>query len=187
MKSAAALFLITLFLFNLIGYRLLVSYMQQKANAQLEVTLDKHIYNDAQLTELKVPLHLPYQADWSSYERCTGEIEIQGVLYKYVKRKICNDTLYVMCIQNTTKMHLETAKNDFFKSVNDLNQDSKSKKTDNSKSYKIMVSEYDEYSYIINAKKYVSACGNNWLNDISKKLVSSPHASPEQPPEALLA
>lgn len=161
--------------------------MQQKANVQLEATLDNHFYNDSQLTELKVPLHLPYQADRSSYERCTGEIEIQGVLYKYVKRKICNDTLYVMCIQNTTKMNLETAKNDFFKSVNDLNQDSKQKKSDSSKSYKNMLGEYDEYLCFYYPKNLVGSCGNNHINNVSKKLISSPHTSPEQPPEMLLA
>ena len=120
MKKATALFFITLFLFNLFGYRLLVEYMQHKASDQLEAKLDKNLYDESQLIELKVPINLPYQTNWSAYQRFDGEIEIDGIMYKYVKRKVANDTLYVMCIPNTKKMRLETAKNDFFKLSNDF-------------------------------------------------------------------
>ncbi|HEX7457204.1 MAG TPA: hypothetical protein VF301_02115, partial [Ginsengibacter sp.] len=104
MKKVAALFFIALFLFNLFGYRLVVQYMQQKVSNQLEASLDKNLYSDAQLIELKVPMNLPYQTNWSAYQRYDGEIEVDGIMYKYVKRKVANDTLYLMCIPNTKKM-----------------------------------------------------------------------------------
>ena len=94
--------------------------MQHKASDQLEVRLDKSLYDESQLIELKVPMNLPYQTNWSAYQRFDGEIEVDGIMYKYVKRKVANDTLYLMCIPNTKKMRLETAKNDFFKLSNDL-------------------------------------------------------------------
>ena len=187
LKKVAALFFITLFLFNLFGYRLVVQYMQQKASAQLEARLDKNLYNDSQLIELKVPMHLPYQTNWSAYQRFDGEIEVDGITYKYVKRKVADDTLYLMCIPNTKKMNLETAKNDFFKLTNDLTQNNNSKKSDNSKniSFKTLQGEYDEYTFALNSFDLFSDNMNSWPCLNSEKLISSPHVSPEQPPDII--
>ena len=187
LKKVAALFFITLFLFNLFGYRLVVQYMQQKASAQLEARLDKNLYNQSQLIELKVPMHLPYQTNWSAYQRFDGEIEVDGITYKYVKRKVADDTLYLMCIPNTKKMNLETAKNDFFKLTNDLTQNNNSKKSDNSKniSFKTLQGEYDEYTFALNSFDLFSDNMNSWPCLNSEKLISSPHVSPEQPPDII--
>jgi len=185
LKKITALFFITLFLFNLFGYRLVVEYMQQKVNAQLEARLDNSLYNDSQLIELKVPIHLPYQTNWAAYQRFDGEIEIGGMLYKYVKRKVANDTLYLMCIPNTKKMHLETAKNDFFKISNDLMQNDNSKKSDNSKTitFKNLQGEYGEYSFMLNTIISGENARNFLPSGNSRNLLSSPHISPEQPPD----
>src|SRR5580765_5608836 len=109
-------------LFNFVGYRFVVNYMQQKSDAQLEARLDKDQYEESQLVELKIPLNLPYQTSWSAYVRYDGEIQLDGISYKYVSRKLSNDTLYIKCIPNTKKMHLETAKDNFFKNNNDIAQ-----------------------------------------------------------------
>ncbi|MEP6928105.1 MAG: hypothetical protein ABI834_10735 [Ginsengibacter sp.] len=186
MKKLTALFFLILFLFNLFGYRLVVEYMQQKVNDQLETRLDNNSYDESQLIELKVPIHLPYQTSWASYQRYNGEIEINGILYKYVKRKVANDTLFLMCIANTKKMHLETAKDDFFKITNDLMQNNNSKKSDNSKSaFKNLQSEYDQYSFILKTFSAIKSPRNCWLPLSSKNLLSYPHISPEQPPDLL--
>jgi hypothetical protein len=71
---------------------------------------------------LKIAVNVPYQTSRNAYERYDGEIKVDGAIYKYVKRKIVNDTLYVLCYPNAQKMHLETAKNSFFKLTNDLQQ-----------------------------------------------------------------
>jgi hypothetical protein len=186
-KKVAALFFIALFLFNLFGYRLVVQYMQQKVSNQLEASLDKNLYSDAQLIELKVPMNLPYQTNWSAYQRYDGEIEVDGIMYKYVKRKVANDTLYLMCIPNTKKMSLETAKNDFFKLSNDLMQNNNSKKSDNSKtiSFKSLQGEYDQYSFSLHTINPYDNNMNSWPALNSENLISSPHTSPEQPPDVL--
>jgi hypothetical protein len=161
--------------------------MQQKLNDQLEVRLDNNAYDESQLVELKIPMHLPYQTSRSSYQRYNGEIEINGMLYKYVKRKVCNDTLFLMCIANTKKMHLETAKDDFFKISNDLMQNTSSKKSDNSKSvFKNLQGEYDRYSFALTISP-VCCQQNCWLPISSQNLLSAPHISPEQPPDLLAA
>jgi hypothetical protein len=162
--------------------------MQQKLNDQLEVRLDNNAYDESHLIELKIPIHLPYLTTWSSYQRYNGEIEINGILYKYVKRKVANDTLFLMCIANTKKMHLETAKDDFFKISNDLMQNNNSKKSDNSKSaFKNLQGEYDRYSFVLNTISPVDGPQHCWLPVQSQNLPSSPHISPEQPPDLLYA
>lgn len=160
--------------------------MQQKVSDQLEVRLDKSLYDESQLIELKVPMNLPYQTNWSAYQRFDGEIEVGGIMYKYVKRKVANDTLYLKCIPNTKKMNLETAKNDFFKLSNDL-QNNDSKKSDNSKtiSFKSLQGEYDEYSFALNTLNTSDDNMTFWPPTDSKNLISSPRISPEQPPDLL--
>lgn len=161
--------------------------MQAKVSHQLEARLDKNLYTDSQLIELKLPMHLPYQTNWSAYQRCDGEIDIDGTLYKYVKRKVADDTLYLMCIPNTKKMNLETAKNDFFKLSNDLVQNNNSKKSDNSKtiSFKSLQGDYDEYSFHLNTLLIIEDARASWYVKESKNLLSIPHTSPEQPPDVL--
>jgi len=184
LKKITALFIIILFLFNLFGYRIVVDYMQQKADAQLEASLDNNAYDDSQLIELKVPINVPYQTNWSAFQRFDGEVEVNGVLYKYVKRKVVNDTLYVMCIPNTKKMHLQSAKDDFFKISNDLLQNN-SKKSDNSKSNlaKIQLTDYIQYLSSINRISFTNN-QNCWPPVRFQKTLSSPNVSPEQPPDS---
>ena len=185
MKKITALFFIALFLFNLFGYRFLVEYLQNKSNTQLESQLDNNLYQESQLIELKVPLHLPYQNTWSDFQRYDGEIELEGISYKYVKRKVANDTLYLMCIQNPQKMHLETAKNEIFMITSDLAQNNNSKKSGNSKeiSFNNLNGEYDDYPFVLNTLALCENFRNFWPVLNSRNLLSSPHISPEQPPD----
>ncbi len=114
--------LLTIHLFNIGGYRFVFDELETRASFQLVEKLDNKEYNDAELIEMKVPLPMPYQTNWASFERYDGEIEIQGVHYNYVKRKVLNDTLILMCIPNHGKMKLNSAKEQFFSLVNDVSQ-----------------------------------------------------------------
>ncbi|MBY0479973.1 MAG: hypothetical protein K2Q21_01360 [Chitinophagaceae bacterium] len=187
MKKITALFLIVSFLFNLFGYRLVIEYLQYKANTQLEASLDKNLYEDSQLIELKVPLEIPYQSNWSTYQRYDGEIEIGGRLFKYVERKVANDTLYLKCIVNDKKMHLETIKNNYFKATSDIVQNGDAKKTGNSKdlTLKNLQGEYENFSFVLNTIAPHKNAGNCWSILVVKNLFSSPRISPEQPPDFL--
>ena len=158
--------------------------MQQKTSEQLEARLDNNSYDDSQLIVLKIPIHLPYQNNWLAFERYNGEIELNGTMYKYVKRKLANDTLYLMCIPNSKKMILETAKNDFFKISNDLIQKNSSKKSDNSTSvFKNLQPVYNESSFGLNIISPFAFHQNFWLPLKFQNLISYPHISPEQPPD----
>lgn len=122
MRIAATILLLTIHLFNIGGYRFLFDELENRASYQLVEQLDNQEYNDDDLLEMKVPLPMPYQTNWSSFERFDGEIEIGGIHYNYVKRKVVNDTLILMCIPNHGKMKLNSAKEQFFSLVNDISQ-----------------------------------------------------------------
>jgi hypothetical protein len=113
--------LLALLLFNWFGYRLLSSFMEEKANRQLETALDNNEYDEAQLISIKIPVtYLPYYNNSPSFERIDGQVEIEGTEYKYVKRRIFNDSLELLCIPNAAMMKLKKVKNEFFQFVNDL-------------------------------------------------------------------
>ncbi|MEO8569759.1 MAG: hypothetical protein ABI419_11495 [Ginsengibacter sp.] len=188
MKKLTAILLLAILIFNWIGYRFVVDYLQHKADVQLEARLDKSQYDESQLIELKVRIHLPYQTSWAQYERYDGEISINGTLYKYVERKVSDDTLYLKCLPNTQRMHLETAKDDYFKNTNDLAQNNNSQKSGNSKTtvFKNLIGDFDEPRPFYSASIILSP---SYLLGayVEQNLPSSPHTSPEQPPDLFIA
>ena len=115
--------LLGLLLFNWCGYRWVINIMQERADTALEARLDKNDYDESALTEIRIPVSMPYQTDWANFERFDGEIEINGVNYKYVKRKIAHGELVLKCIPNREKQQLESAKSDFLRIINDTSQD----------------------------------------------------------------
>ena len=119
MKKTAAIFFLLIFLFNLYGYRLLIDCIQTKKEAVLLTQLDNEIYTETDLLLIKTPIALPYYTNSATYDRVNGTIEIDGTEYKYVKRRIFNDSLELLCLPNTAKQHLQTVAVNFFKLTNE--------------------------------------------------------------------
>jgi hypothetical protein len=142
MKRAAAILLLFIFLFNWFGYRLLSDYLQHRADTQLESQLDQHQYNEASLIEIRIPLNMPYQNVSSDFERYDGEIEFNGIHYKYVKRKVTNGELVLLCLPNENRMRLMNARDEFFKLVNDLKNPSQEKNSTPANAIPNPVTEY---------------------------------------------
>ena len=123
MKRIAAILLMGILFFNWYGYKLLSFYLEGKANRQLEARLDEARYDESQLISIKVPSsHLSYYNSSTQFERVDGQIEVGGVQYKYVKRRLYNDSLEMLCIPNYAAMTIQTARNQFFQLVNDIQQ-----------------------------------------------------------------
>lgn len=89
--------------------------------------LDKDLYDESALIEIKVPLHTPYIPDRNTYERYDGQFEVNGVTYNYVKRKISADTLYMLCLPNKQSTRLLAVKKEYGKQVIDLPSQKKEK------------------------------------------------------------
>jgi len=108
-------------------------YWQQRADTRLEARLDRNEYDESQLLSVKVPVTHPgyslsYYDGSNGFQRVSGQIDIGGVRYQYVKRRIYKDSLELLCIPNETAIKLRQVKNDFFRQVNDLQQQNQGKK-----------------------------------------------------------
>jgi len=158
--------------------------MQQKADKQLETSLDNGSYNEEDLITIKIPLSNPYQLNHPDFERVDGEINVKGVIYKYVKRKISDGELVLRCLPDKNKMRLQNAKNDFFKVTNGLAQHSSKDTPSKNAGFKMMDNDYvqsrSEYAYVPFLIQYshTGSC-------TAPALLSAPHISPEQPPDTV--
>jgi hypothetical protein len=145
MRKLAAIALLSLFTFNIIGYQLLYDYMATQSDSLLEVALDENKYDDSQLISIKQPTNLPYYTNSKIFNRVDGEIEIDGTTYKFVKCRIYNDSLEMLCIPHLAKMKIQQSKQDYAKVANDFQQDNSKKKSgSDNKSFQKQLSEYEE-------------------------------------------
>jgi hypothetical protein len=185
-RKIAAILLICLLLFNWYGYRFVTNYLQQKADRQLENRIDLNDYDESQLIEIRVALDMPYQNNQSNFERHYGEIEINGRIYTYVKRKIEDGYLVLKCIPNTTKQDIKTADNILFNANNGLDQEHSGSKNNSpiNNVTKSIFTDYDDYSFDINLTSFSSSqrqlklLGTTLFNSITLPVS-------EQPPENL--
>ena len=115
--------MLVLLLFNWFGYRLVSSVLEEHADHQLEMAVTNNNYDESQLVSVRIPVS--YLLNYSiskTFERVDGRIEIQGTEYRYVKRRIQNDSLELLCIPNPALMNVKAARNEMFRFVNDLYQ-----------------------------------------------------------------
>ena len=109
----------------MVGYRAWFYYAEQKADAAMESRLDKEQYEENELVSLTVPLYNPYQTEQTSFERVNGEISFEGKTYKFVKRRISDGNLVLLCIPDVRKMVLKKAKSEYGNAMNNLTANSK--------------------------------------------------------------
>ncbi|MES1226387.1 MAG: hypothetical protein ABUT20_63515 [Bacteroidota bacterium] len=140
MKKTAAILLMSVFIFNIIGYKWVFTYIEDKATSRLEQKIDAGQYNEDQLLEIKIPIKVPYYTS-TKYETYYGETQYNGEHYRYVKRKVSGDTLYLLCLPHTAKDEIAAAQKDFIKSVNDV-QNNTPQKQGQPSLVKMMLSEY---------------------------------------------
>ena len=163
---------------------MLLQYWEAKGNTKLELKLDQQKYDEKDLVEVRIPINLPYHNNWSDFERYDGEIDIDGVHYKYVKRKIFNDSLVLLCIPNEIKTKLSTARDEFFSLVNDLQTDASNAK-----------SSHPSSSFQFSPGDYIGQQSEDWsITTVSNlhphcsvisasPLLSTSVSSPWQPPD----
>jgi hypothetical protein len=187
LRKLASILLIIILLFNLGGYRIVISLLQHKADLKLEARIDNSEYQESQLIEIRVALNVPYQERYTEFERHYGKIEIDGKSYTYVKSKIEGDVLVLKCIPNESKQQLQSINNDWVKTTSgiDIDHASPGKSTQhNSNVAKNFWSEYDDQDSflrmdsgnIITKKLSVTATLH-----IPEVALNTPH----QPPESL--
>jgi hypothetical protein len=130
-KRIAAILLLGLLLFNWVGYQLYTFILQDRADKTMIADLDENKYSDADLISIKVPArHLSSYVNSKEFQRVDGKIEIAGVQYNYVKLRYIDGNLELLCIPNKASNRIQSARDDFFKLVNDLQHPGQSKKAE---------------------------------------------------------
>lgn len=112
--------MLIILLFNSIGYRIVSYILENRADYLLQAKIDAEQIDESQLIEIRIPIKLPYHTEWKEFERYSGEVEVNGTYYKYVKRKVVVDSLILLCIPNNTKLAFESSRDRFFQLINDL-------------------------------------------------------------------
>jgi hypothetical protein len=125
LRKSASIILLFILMFNMIGYRAWFYYAERKADIAMETRLDKDQYDENDLISITVPLDNPYQLEQRNYQRIDGEINFQGKNFKFVKRKVSDGKLILLCIPDARKMVLKKAKAEYGNAANDLNGNSK--------------------------------------------------------------
>lgn len=145
LKRIAAILLLGIFSFNIFGYQLVSLYFENQSDKQLELAFDEQQYNDHELISIKKATNLPYYNNSAQFQRIDGEVEMDGVAYKYVKCRIYNDSLELLCLPNAGKMQIREAKAEFSKLASDFQQLTQKKKSSSeSKSVKKGLGDYDD-------------------------------------------
>jgi hypothetical protein len=130
-RKIASILLLALLVFNWVGYQFMSSCLQDRADARLRSDLDANKYDETDLISIKVPAnYLSSYVHSNQFERVDGKVDIEGVQYNYVKRRIVNDSLEFLCIPSRAVTQIQSAKDEFFKLVNDLQHPGQGKKSD---------------------------------------------------------
>lgn len=144
LKRTVSILLLLMLAFNWIGYRMLTSFMESNADIALEAKIENNDYDESSLIEIRVPLNAPYFSEnLTTFERYSGELELDGIHYKYVKRKVVDGELVLLCLPNKNKTSLQNSRTEFFKLVNDLNQ-TQNKGKNTASSFKSVTTEYKQ-------------------------------------------
>ena len=102
--------------------------LQESTETSLEKQVDEQMYSEDELISIKTKLNLPYYTSSSTYERSYGSIEVNGEAYSYVKRRVYQDTLELLCLPNHSKTKLLAACNTLIGSIADAQTPSPVKK-----------------------------------------------------------
>lgn len=83
--------------------------------------LDNDQFNADQLIVLKVSAEgIPYSNPSATFDRAVGEIEVGNIHYRYVRKRLYNDSVEFLCIPDRGNSRLRSVKNDLLRLVTDL-------------------------------------------------------------------
>lgn len=149
----------------------------------MEIAFDNNNYSDEQLITIKKANNLPYYTNSPTYQRVDGDVEIDGVYYKFVKCRIYNDSLELLCIPNTGKMMIQAAKADFSKLAAEYQQNAEKKKSQSPvKSFQKVLSDYEAFEQQVIHYSYTRPLSNYTFNN-SPFLNTGFLQTAEQPPD----
>ena len=124
--------------------------------------IDQEEYDEKDLFTITVDLNMPYQTGHSPSTPVNGEIEINGKVYKFVKRSVQQGRMTLVCVADAAKTNLVRAE----QQLSDFSQDLPTKNSHTTNTLlKILVTDYDnEGSYLFSAHSF-TGCINHVSHD----------------------
>lgn len=119
MKRGFTLFLLGLFLLNVLGYYGIFLGLQASNTRAMQMRFDNDNYAQLHEVIVKVPITVPYLGDSREYVRVNGEFEHEGEVYRMVKQRYQSDTLYIVCVKDRTSKKIRQALADYVKTFSD--------------------------------------------------------------------
>jgi hypothetical protein len=115
-RKIATILLLTFLFFNWVGCWLLISWFENREAACFAARLDKDQYSADQLVVLKVSADgIPYSNPSTSFERADGDIEVGSIHYRYVSKRLYNDSVEFLCLPDRETSRLRKVRNDLLR------------------------------------------------------------------------
>lgn len=105
--------------------------MESASDKAFQSNLYEDVYDEAMLLHIKVAASTPYGSNSDQYEHATGEVDINGITYHFVKRRFYKDSLELWCVPNMEKIGIRNARDQFFSLAGDYNASTSTQKSSN--------------------------------------------------------
>jgi len=152
------------------------------ADKKIAYSINTNTYDEDALIEIKVALNMPYLLSERNFVRIDGKIELNGMQYNYVKRKVTGDTLYLLCLPNLLKTQLSDSKTKLAKNFSDLPGNKKNGESASVKKQS-SISEYNNIvtqQFACSQKSYSEVTSNDFVCAVITSVFIK---APTQPPD----
>jgi hypothetical protein len=187
LKQIASILLLGILAFNILGYRIYFNIAENKSTAIAENKIQNNDFDKQDLVTYKFSAkQLPYYTNSKNFELANGEVDVNGTVMTYIKKRIYNDSIEYVCLPNTHKTEIRNARDEFFKLVNDLNnltQNKTPKKQNNNtvKPFSFEATTLSATTYYDNAIVLIK----NEYNISNTSILPNPYLAYSTPPPNL--
>lgn len=183
MKKIVAILLLSVYFLSLGGYQAIFKYFIHESDVRIVKQMYDNKFNTKKLIEIKVPVNMPTIQDWSEYEQISGQIQLNGGYYNYIRMKMTKDTMYLVCLPNKIKAELVKANVIIAKNINDVPL---SKKGTTSPTSKKASAGYDHNYQVVKCNYTQFAETVKTVKDTQCSSLTNPYIeSPGKPPNTV--
>lgn len=116
MRRLYSLFFLLLMLLSTFGYLHVLIVIEQQVSSRAVKRIAENENQISGNVVLRVPVSLPYPSYDNEFKTASGEIVVDGVLYRFVKQKMYRDTLYLVCSRDKATTEARNAISDYSRS-----------------------------------------------------------------------
>jgi hypothetical protein len=124
-KKLLSFFLLLILTFNWVGFDLIVALQNYSINQTTQLAIDAGLYDRNSLIDIRVEMNLPYTSDWTAFEKISGSLTQEGVVYNFVERKYEKGAMLFRFLPNNQGTILTHAKNQYYAEAHDFDQPEK--------------------------------------------------------------